>query len=93
MSSEKESCVNCVVIDNGSNTIKVGYGGENEPITLIPTIIGVPRYRGVMVSSSMSRKNRYIGEEAQAKCGIISLNRPIERGIITNWENMVCKNT
>ena len=36
----------------------------------------------------MNQKLTFVGDEAQKIRGILSLNYPIEHGIITNWDDM-----
>ncbi|KAN0050670.1 hypothetical protein ACTA71_003815 [Dictyostelium dimigraforme] len=75
-----------IVIDNGSSLCKVGFAGNIYPFNIFPSIVGVPKYTSILLG--VNQKDKYIGDEAQTKRGILSIRYPIEHGIIKNWDDM-----
>ena len=60
-----------VVIDNGSGWCKAGLSGEDAPRCSFPSIVGRPKNVSIMVGSE--NKDFFVGEEAQAKRGVLKL--------------------
>jgi len=75
-----------LIIENGSNSMKVGFAGEETPHDVFPTLIGHPRCSQLM--GIAGTKNQYIGDSAQTMRGILNLNHPIQCGSITDWDDM-----
>lgn len=74
-----------LVIDTGSGQMKVGQAGDDLPCSIFPNIIGRPKYEKVMETGG---KQYYIGDEAQKKRGVLTLQYPVNKGIISSWDDM-----
>uniref|UniRef100_K7EXT3 Actin related protein T2 n=2 Tax=Pelodiscus sinensis TaxID=13735 RepID=K7EXT3_PELSI len=78
--------VPAVIFDNGSGLCKAGLSGEIGPRYIIPTVIG--HHTTKLPLLGMAPKMCHVGEEAQHKRDVLSLKYPIERGIITSYDDM-----
>jgi actin beta/gamma 1 len=75
-----------LVIDNGSGMCKAGFAGDEAPRSVFPSIIGHAKHDIGMIG--IEDNGPFIGDEAQCKRGILSIQYPIEHGIVTNWDDM-----
>eukprot|EP01113_Clastostelium_recurvatum_P024753 TRINITY_DN2957_c0_g1_i4.p1 TRINITY_DN2957_c0_g1~~TRINITY_DN2957_c0_g1_i4.p1 ORF type:complete len:586 (-),score=104.73 TRINITY_DN2957_c0_g1_i4:243-2000(-) len=75
-----------VVIDVGSGLCKAGFAGDSVPRASFPSLVGRPRHAGVVMGAG--QKDIYVGDEAQAKRGVLALQYPICNGVVTNWDDM-----
>ncbi|XP_038046926.1 actin-85C-like isoform X2 [Patiria miniata] len=80
--------ITSVVIDNGSGIFKAGFGGQDAPKAVFPTAVGRPLCSDSTEDAKQQDTDCFIGDQAQKKREILSLRYPIERGIITDWDDM-----
>ena len=74
-----------VVIDNGSGECKAGLTGEDAPRPIFPTVVA-RRKRNYTIGIDL--KEGYVGYEDLYLRGSKTLNYPINRGLVTNWDDM-----
>ncbi|GAM18472.1 hypothetical protein SAMD00019534_016470 [Acytostelium subglobosum LB1] len=77
-----------IVLDNGSGTIKVGFAGQDQPSSVFPSMIGVPKYKKVIGTNVESDSSFFVGEKISDMRGILKLRHPMTNGVVTDWENM-----
>ncbi len=79
----------CIVCDNGTGFVKVGYAGQNFPTSIFPSMVGRPILRAEeAVSDAMDLKDIMCGDEAAAVRHSLDVQYPLENGIVKNWEDM-----
>ncbi|KAI6651958.1 hypothetical protein LOD99_4503 [Oopsacas minuta] len=73
--------VQALVLDLGSDMIKYGFSGDDNPRTVFPNIVGKTlSSNNVMIG--MPVREYFVGDEAQCKRGGLEMIRPILNGII-----------
>ena len=78
-----------LVIDNGTEYMKVGFAGANSPQDIFPTIMGSKTSIrcGLARASYMEHREYFVLDGARSRIGSPTLRYPIERGVVTNWDD------
>ncbi|XP_053377207.1 actin, non-muscle 6.2-like [Mercenaria mercenaria] len=77
-----------IVIDNGSSLCKAGFAGDDAPRSIFPALTGRPRYMYENWMVGMDSKDTFVGDQIQKKRDVLSIKYPIEKGIVTSWDDM-----
>ena len=82
-----------IVIDNGSQNMKVGYSGEDAPRSEFRSLLGtVPDSEAARGQGgdqgANAIKDCYVGNEAQEHREMLDLQSPVQGGFITDWDAM-----
>lgn len=75
-----------IVLDNGSAVVKAGFSGESKPKVFEHNIAGRPKYDKVMNNGLPN--DTYVGNKAQKYRGLLKLRKPMDRGVVTHWDDM-----
>ncbi|XP_012873578.1 PREDICTED: actin-related protein T1-like [Dipodomys ordii] len=75
-----------VIFDNGSGLCKAGFSGEIRPRNIVSSVVGHPKFN--IPSARANHKTYFVGEEAQHRYDSLYLHYPIERGLVTTWDDM-----
>ena len=82
----EEETKTVVVIDNGSETIKSGFAGDDAPRKIFPSYVGYTKRSPINLA--MDEKSYYVGDEAKERRGRLEMHNPIVDSISTNWEDL-----
>lgn len=72
-----------IIFDIGSKRTKAGFSIDDAPIAMFPTLVATPRRTS---DSEPVDSRHYCAEEALTKQPTHYPKRPVEYGIVTNWE-------
>ena len=75
-----------LVLDGGSMFFKAGFADDDAPRAVFPSVVtGSPIPNTAFIRSA---RNGYVGDEAIAYQNCFYLKHPIQRGLITDWDQM-----
>ncbi|XP_003217601.1 actin-3-like [Anolis carolinensis] len=79
-SSEKYKDYAAIVIDTGTGCTKSGLAGDEKPRSIVPSIVGVPRYK------TKESPLYYIGRSIPQQRSEVSTHVVMTHGVVTDWD-------
>jgi len=76
------------VCDNGTGFVKCGYGGDNFPQYIFPSMIGRPLMRYEEEFKDVELKDVMVGDECAKYRHMLETSYPVENGIVKDWVGM-----
>lgn len=67
--------------------MKCGFANAQFPTAIFPSMVGRPTLRYEEKIGDLEIKPIMVGEEASAARAMLSLNYPLENGIIKDWDD------
>ncbi|KAF5218480.1 hypothetical protein ECC02_008590 [Trypanosoma cruzi] len=67
-----------VVVDVGSSTTRLGFGGEEAPRVVAPTVVGTPYNGGMLGSLLQHHGDTFAGDAAWERRGLLELSYPVQ---------------
>ena len=80
-----------IVMDNGSFTHRAGFGGDDAPRAVFPSVVGqASQPTGANTSSMLPGLDQtvYVGDSAVSKSSRLSITYPVEEGRIVDMDAM-----
>lgn len=75
-----------IVIDNGSDSCKAGFNGENAPRVAVPSVVGKMKDKTLNLIADPDKN--YIGREALYNASCLDLSSPFRNGLIHDFDKM-----
>lgn len=79
-----------IVLDGGSSLFKAGFAGDEIPSVVIQSVVGKHKESdsGFENAGGMEKVKGLVGKEVRDKQESLTLHYPINRGIVTNWDDL-----
>eukprot|EP00096_Caligus_rogercresseyi_P016853 TRINITY_DN990_c1_g1_i1.p1 TRINITY_DN990_c1_g1~~TRINITY_DN990_c1_g1_i1.p1 ORF type:complete len:396 (+),score=123.66 TRINITY_DN990_c1_g1_i1:139-1326(+) len=78
-----------VVCDNGTGFVKCGFGGQNLPTHVFPSLVGRPMLRALNNrESALEVSDIMVGEAASTHRSMLEVSYPMENGMVRDWTDM-----
>ena len=76
------------ILDNGSQHVKLGFGGETAPREEWDNVVGSARHAGVNGIMLGLGTDSFVGPDAVAQRGLLKQTWPVDRGFVRDWDAM-----